>query len=530
VTAALQALSRQPAILLFVGAVAVWIFFWGVLNVLKGFRGTRSIRHAMARLRADPGQDVSGPVPELRRLAALAARLEAARQARVGAPEIDRDVALIERSLVTPVTRIRAIAGILIIFGLLLTLFNLRSAVLGMQRTFDVPIDNRSSAGDGAVTDGRARETAARVRELNIQRSMQEIVGSAGTAFAFSAVAISSSVALLIGAILLSSDVERTVALCREWLNDRAYAITNAARSAQSADPTAALLGSLQTLNRLSTAFEQTSEALADLRGFGDSMTSAAEDIRGAVVGLPAHIGESVGQLSTNVTYGISQQLERQWNAIQSLIQIYGDQHGTLKKIVDAVSTSSDAAKEAAQSAKDSQGRLAEIATSMKEVAAAASSATRAADQLQSRVAELPIAEMRHMVAGIENRTISMEATAKAVGALEPELKTLIADLDRTVSAAGAAADGLGPALAELQRSVGSLARIGQAHSADLGSVRTSLEHVAQALLTLQKSDVAALDVLQNSLGQLTQKIDALPSVALKRVVSRYIGEGHHGR
>src|SRR3954468_17292264 len=155
-TAAFDALVRQPAIPLLVG-VALLMFAWGVWNCVKGLLRTGALRHALTRLQAEPGVDVSGAVPELRRLATLAARLESARQTRAGAPELDRDVALIERALVTPVTRIRAIAGILIIFGLLLTLFNLRSAVLGMQRTFDVPIDNRSATVEGAPAAASAR-------------------------------------------------------------------------------------------------------------------------------------------------------------------------------------------------------------------------------------------------------------------------------------------------------------------------------------------------------------------------------------
>src|SRR3954469_4011927 len=163
-TAAFDALVRQPAILLLVG-VALLMFAWGVWNCVKGLLRTRALRHALTRLQADPGVDVSGAVPELRRLATLAARLESARQAKAGAPDFDRDVALIERALVTPVTRIRAIAGILIIFGLLLTLFNLRSAVLGMQRTFDVPIERSSPADVAAVEAARGRDVA-RAREL----------------------------------------------------------------------------------------------------------------------------------------------------------------------------------------------------------------------------------------------------------------------------------------------------------------------------------------------------------------------------
>lgn len=497
------------ALLLVLG---VWFAVWvGVCG--RGAFVAWEVRRRLREVQDGQLVDAAGPAA-VRILAAMVYRLREA-DARHEERGLDNEVTALERALFQPVARVRAAAGILIVCGLLVTLINLRGAVTGMSDTF-IAAPITSSAPGGSATSSRSALKVADPAE--IQRSMQRVIAAAGTAFLSSAFAIGAATLLLFMAVIVSVWAERPCEKCRAWIRDVAYEARRRATNRTGPDVSQPLLESLTQLDRLTTTFEETSEALRDLRGFGDRMEGAADQIAEAVRALPSHIGDSVGRLGGEVTHAISQDLQHQLEYLKALVAIYGDQHMVLKSTVSAVTEAAQAARGVETSVGEVPTRLAAISGAVGQVGSVVAEVLRTVEVARRKVEDFPTTETREAIVALNSAAqglLSMRADFEAIASNLTQLSTS-AEIKNAVTAEIKRAE------AALDAAITAICR-GQA--ADGATIRDGLALLLRCAEERRSTAAASTDgeaqrVVQ-SLHALHAKLDSLPWMRLRGVWGR---------
>ncbi len=232
----------------------------------------------------------------------------------------------------------RALAGIVIILGLLVTLFNLRVSVSNLESVFENMRTKTSVAvpplGAPPVTNDDSLNTDA------LQNAMAGIASSATLAFGWSAAFISIACGLLLGSFGWTLLITPNYSRFDETVH------TLYLRLLPKHDDQAQLFGNLaqavQSLEKLSETFEQTNISLKQIGGFGERFEAAAHEIAEAVAKVPAGMRESVADMSGSLAREIAQELAHYIEHIKGILAIYGDQQVLLTTIVKAMSNMED--------------------------------------------------------------------------------------------------------------------------------------------------------------------------------------------
>jgi hypothetical protein len=261
--------------------------------------------------------------------------------------DLDRDLRGLRTDVTSYLTVVRAAAGVLIIVGLLITLFNLRGAVGNLQQTFRSPIENASEKKDERSSFGQENKV---IDTKTVREGMQGIAGAAKTAFQLSAVVISLAAALLVLAFVASQFAASRVQRFEWWAEDLYHKALEQAAARRPEDVVHNLSATVVHLANLTRTFETTNSALQELKSFGEKMDNAAQQITFAVANLPGNIGASMSSISTEVAQGINQDLRHQVEYLKGILTIYSDQHNVLKKIMDFIESVSKSQKSSSDS------------------------------------------------------------------------------------------------------------------------------------------------------------------------------------
>jgi len=205
----------------------------------------------------------------------------------------------------------RGIAGLLILFALVVTLINLQGAVASLGDTFRDLAQSKSQAGADVVS--------------SVQNAMGSVAGTASSAFLLSGITVGSALILLVFALGLqrqaSQDLRRLVA----W-GHGAYV----ARLADTAKRTPSeqrveFSDAIKSFSALVDSFGTLSTELATLGEFRTELATAVSAISSAVDKLPATIQANISSLSSQVTREIAEDLKRQYEILNRLLAAYGD-------------------------------------------------------------------------------------------------------------------------------------------------------------------------------------------------------------
>lgn len=527
----------------------LFFFLSGVWESIKGWRSVKRLTRQVKGLNALRLKDSSRVGVEGRAVTGIVDALKAYDDGATPNPDLTQQFTAIERRLLIPVHRAKALAGLLIIVGLLLTLFNLQRAVGEMSDTFawtsDRPVAMKASdSPSGAAPSSRSVDVGKLPSPEALQEGMRKVIESAGTAFLLSALAIGLAALLLLSALQTTAFAERALADFRDWASDQAIRIAKEVEPRRRQDPTEALILVLQKLGGLTEAFQDTSQALRDLRQFGATLDASAASISAAVKDLPSAVASSVDGLGNQLAVGVAEGLNHQLTYLNQLIVHYGDQAGAMKVLADVVRQSAETARTSAAQLAEVPRELAAIRRTLAEVVAATARSSEATDKLTLKVDELPAAEMREAVVTIEQCARHIASIQVDVAGLMPEITAVVGstardtaaritvELDRLRSAIVAipAPTDVSAPLSNLHADVSALARfVTEAlpgHQRSLDRIREGVAVLLELARREHQSDsgLKSPDVsrVQAKLEALSRRIESLPWFRLERLLNRH--------
>jgi phage shock protein A len=319
------------------GIVAVFAIF--MLN-LPGYRRFKSCTERLASLTNEEGgvdlaaakSSFSGG-SELERFAQgiVSNMLEAHERGLLLGYDINNSLKPLREAASRVSAYMRTFAGIVIILGLLVTLFNLRASVGHLKSVFE---NMKGASAQTNSAPGSEEQVDA------LQNGMAGIANSATLAFGISAVFISFACELLFGAWVWAWWTMPGISKFDGTLHKLYFQIIPARRDEAQLAGDLAL--AVQNLQDLSDTFKQTNTTLLQIGGFGDRFETAAKEISEAVAKLPAGMRESVGDMSSQLARDIAHEMEHYVEHIKHIEAIYGDQQNLLTNMITAMSHMED--------------------------------------------------------------------------------------------------------------------------------------------------------------------------------------------
>jgi phage shock protein A len=316
---------------------------------------------------------------------------------------------------------VRTFAGIVIILGLLVTLFNLRASVGHLKSVFD------NMKGASAQTNGPAAGSEEQVDAL--QNGMAGIANSATLAFGISAVFISFACELLFGAWVWAWGTTPGISKFERALHRLYFQIIPARRDESQLAGDLAL--AVQNLQDLSDTFKQTNTTLLQIGGFGDRFEMAAKEISEAVAKLPAGMRESVGDMSSQLARDIAHEMEHYVEHIKHIEAIYGDQQNLLTTMITAMSHMEDDWRRSSEALvelralPDSIGKLKSAIDSSVTGAAVLNDSVA---QLDKKVEGLPVKDLASAAGEMHEMATNLAPLVSAVQDVSNRMKELVAE------------------------------------------------------------------------------------------------------
>ncbi len=317
---------------------------------------------------------------------------------------LEEHLADVRRSAGSIAGEVRALAGVLILCGLIITLMNLQSAVGGLRDTF-----SELAAQQVASTSGD--DTAAKV-----VGGMGIVAGAASTAFSISFMMISSAAVLLLLGLLI-----------RTWALHLANSFSGWAHESLAADlpiqtplnvVAAEFRASSQALERLTTSFNEMTESFGALQGFADSMDRARSAIVKAMQQLPSHIRESVGTLSETFVNSVGEGLRNSSEHTHQILLIYGHQQQRIENIQAEVTAIRDFTAQVATATGRLEGmpeRVADLTTTVQTQAELVKRFELIVAELAIRVEDLPVEGLKEHVEALVRITGQVDSNVLSI-------------------------------------------------------------------------------------------------------------------
>jgi phosphate uptake regulator len=501
------------------------IFVWASIELRYCLGEAQSLRRGVSQLErgVPPKEAFPGELSLQHRAAAIAQRAQ--NPVLVAQVHPERELSTISAELYSRLARPRALAGLLIILGLLITLTNLKSAVDEMKMTLAPAAESQTISAPLSKAPTPAGIPAP---EAQVRKGISGIATAAGTAFGYSTLAIGLAALILFISIIAQRGTASALASFATWLSDTHDDLLE--KQAELPQDTAAKLAfAAESLARVAKTFEETNAALSELKTFSGKLDSAAQEISGAVASLPTQIDNSMTKISGDVAQGIRSGLEHQGVYLNSLVAIYSDHATTVQKTIEFISRVSDATKEASEALvhlRSLPEDIRSVVQASTQTKVAAEELTVAVQSLDRKVDALPAGELASAATQLSDaaaRLIRVEADLTAMQeTTRAFLKTAIDDATRRNGEA--VAQQLSTLAGLIQAVKSEITSDSAKHSAALKHSIVQLSAAVDRLGT--GGGVADLKSLREKLQQLNNSVGSLPSIKIMRL----FGAGRAGR
>ena len=494
--------------------IPIGIFFWALAELFRSFDEARGLHAGVAALNENPSADqpFPGNTTLQKRTANIVRKVQQAKVLSQIHPE--REIASITADFSARFGRTRALAGLLIILGLLITLMNLRNAVEQMKVTLGNTQASESRSSSAPQPD-QSDSTAS------VRNGIAGIASAAGTAFFYSGTAISFAGAILLLSILAQRIASSSIRDFASWLFDRHdQLLVEQVEQPQNTSET--LVYAANTLAQVAKSFQETNSVLADFKQFGEKLDSAALEIKNAVVDLPTRLESSMGNISDNVAMGIKGGLEHQGQYLSSLVAIYSEHAVLVKKTIEFMSQIKDANK----SASDVLIQLRTLPDVIQAVARS-SEQTRAVSQelattvlsLERKVEVLPAADLAEAAIRLTDASGRIIKLESSIAAILDSVKSLFQSaIDDATRRSGetilARLETLSSAIQTIKTDVNATTA---KQAADL---KKSVDQLKEAIDKLRTSTDPDVESLRVQIDQLIQSVRSLPSMQFMRMFS----------
>ena len=320
----------------------------------------------------------------------------------------------------------RALAGILIIMGLIVTLFNLRESVGHLEHVFE-NMRNKTAAASAPPNGAESRADDS-IDTDALQNAMAGIASAATLAFGFSAIFISFACGLLTGSFFWGIWMAPGIVIFENEIVALYFRLVPARR--EQGQIVADLAHAVENLQELSETFKQTNDTLLQIGGFGSRFEEAAKEISEAVSKLPAGMRDSMEDLSGSLAREIAAELEHYIEHIKHIEAIYGDQQLLLTNVVKLMSNMEDDWRKSSD-ALVSLGALPDtlkgLKTSVDQYRSDGDQLNKSVTDLGHKVDTLPLKDLSEAALGMRELTKNLSPLVSAVQDVSTRMKELVA-------------------------------------------------------------------------------------------------------
>jgi hypothetical protein len=507
--------------------IAGIVFLWALVELIQSFSASKSLHNGIKRLTEESsvGEAFSGKSTLQKRAAAAVRKAQQPQFAMRF--QLDREVGAVTDELAARLSRPRALSGLLIILGLLITLTNLRNAVAEMKSALEPPAQGAADVPGANRAANPSPTPPAVSAEDKVRQGIGGVAAAAGGAFLYSAFAIGGAAFILFLSVLAQRSAASAINAFSTWLLDQNEKVISA-QADQPPDTAGKLALAAETLARVAVTFENTNTALADLKLFGEKLENAAQEISKAVANLPTQIDASMTKISGDVAQGIRSGLEHQGEYLKALVAIYSDHALAVKSTIDLIVRVTAANESASASLLRLQNLPEEIrgvATSVSATQAATQELTTTVKSLERRVEALPAEDLSAAANRISDAAVNLSKAESEVAGMASRLGALVqsATADaarRMLETMGQHIEKLGAALQAVKLDLTTdaaerttaLTEDNAKHTAEL---RSALFDLKSAVGRLGSRGITGTAELERQIERLGEIITRLPSVRL---------------
>jgi len=370
--------------------ICIALFLVILVTVLRAFRELSEFQRHLKSLSDESAAKITAqPRSELSLLLGDYVTLfdHAAAKSILSSFHVDRSASPILSRIRSLTSAPRSLVGILILGGLLVTLFNLQSSVAVLGDSFhQLSIREAQPTLDQADKGIKA-----------IQSSMGDIAHTAQLAFSLSGWVIGMAAVGLLVSVPIH---HRGQQLARKFVNWANLAYTEAlTRSPADQQAQMEKFGELvDKMGDLITSFGQIGQSMATVSDFGSKLDESSRLVAEAVDRLPTTINASVVQLSGEVTKDISVHLQNQIEHLKVILAIYGDQEMRVRKIQEHLDDFSRLTQESFSAVQKLSGlpeKVDGLARSIGGLTTATANLSGTTRQLDEKVTAMPMADLR---------------------------------------------------------------------------------------------------------------------------------------
>ncbi len=508
---------------------------------------TRDLREARAYACAVPkGAAVPDVNPTKLPLTAAMAEyvldFEAAKQKRC-LPDfnVQQRLDTVRRVTATMFSFLRSVSGLLILCGLLFTLFNLQRAVGPLGDAFRQLANQQEGASQSHR--GTPELGSARDKVNHIQGTMSDVASSAKQAFLFSFCFILAAASTMILVLIRQQHAFASVARFAAWAEQQYR--TELPEQISIAEAAHAFKDNAQALGDLTRSFNDLALALEAVKNFSRTMDDTRDAIVKALDAMPGQIQASMGLVSKDMVKNLERTMKDEVEATKQILAIYGQQEFRIDEIrqeVEAVRKFTEKVTLTATSLETIPRHLGAIDTSVKQLTWSAQRFEETGKQIEGAVLAFPSKDLQDSAKALTEASTQVgRAHSQAVDAIaEFQGKSAAALTDVKTQVERTHAE-LGVAIANLQvESTAGLsdvaAQVGRTHTEVLGAIGELLgksvatqgdiirniggtrADVAEAMVDLGQK-LAAIGSADREIGQ---KIDAMASASQQFVREFY--------
>jgi hypothetical protein len=323
--------------------------------------------------------------------------------------------------------RPRALAGVLILAGLLITLFNLQFSVGRLGSVFN-QLSSQVSQGPEASAPGSS-----------VEQAMAGIADSARNAFLYSALVMSIAAIVLLLAVRVHRSGSAALLEFARWASDTQDDLLASVVPTDLDSTVARMSATVDRLDHMIAAVGEFGNAISSVKGFADEMSNASREIASAVQKLPENINSSIVHFSGNVARNISESLDHHVEYIEKLLVIYGDQKVRFEETHKFMAETLENAKKTAEGL----APLASVTDGLKTAAAEVGSLARAVEALDRttrdlgpKIDGLPRENLRQLITDFESGLAEVQAIATELSASRDDasIAEAFSDLGETLA------------------------------------------------------------------------------------------------
>ena len=476
--------------------VAVWLVISKVTDLVfanRHLRQLESLGTSDAALDSAGSPKCVGPVS--RALTLYGNAFVESRRARwLPQFSVDQHLANVRATPSATVLPLKAVAGVMILCGLLFTLLQLQGAVTNLGTAFDsLATGQEVHTSEDTLPQGTGVDDQ---QQFVIKSTMAKVAGAAGSAFRVSLIFIFLAAVLLAMSIVLQFSASRVVQRYSSW----AYGAYNSALPMQlpvsQTDAAARLADSLKALDKLVVAFDGVATKLNTLDHFSSTMEEARKAIVEAMEKLPDHIRSSVSSLSTDVVAGLSRNMEESTLATKQILAIYGEQEFRIQEVAEhvaAVRGFTERSTVAFEPLKQLPAQLNTLITTLQQNEKVAVRIDHAVSTLAKNVEDLPISQLRTALERLQASEGDLVSIAKTLGTAAEQVKATNGQLATELR-------GIATSILSAQSSIVTL---DEKSTANTVAVKTQLQQLAKKLLAESFTGTDALGSIQAELTRL---------------------------